>query len=76
MYFGGSWKCQFIGNWTNMFDDLIGAIKFGFQLVVDMFFERCLVVRLDLEKHLISFLEKPFRTVLFELLLHTILDHV
>jgi hypothetical protein len=76
MYSGGNWKCQFVGNWTNTFDDMIGAIKFGCQLVVAMGFEGGLLVRLELEKHMITFLENLFRMLLVSLLLHTILGHV
>jgi hypothetical protein len=39
MYFEWSWKWQFVGKLPNMFDNMIGAIKFGRQLVVAMGFE-------------------------------------
>jgi hypothetical protein len=76
MYFGGSWKCQFVGKWTNTFDNLIKAIKFGFQLVVALVFEGGFLVRLESKKHLITFFKKPLGTLLVSLLLHMILGHV
>jgi hypothetical protein len=39
MYFEWSWKWQFVGKFPNMFDNMIGAIKFGRQLMVAMGFE-------------------------------------
>jgi hypothetical protein len=63
MYSGGSWKCQFVGNWTNMFDDLIGAIKFGCQLVVAMGFEGGFLVRLESRETLDHLLGKPVQNV-------------
>ena len=76
MYFGGRWKCKFVGNWTNTFDNMIGAIKFGCQLLVALIFEQFLLVWLESEKHMITFLENPFGVLLVNLLLHRILGYV
>jgi hypothetical protein len=38
-----------------MLDDLVGPIKLGCELVMSLGFERCFLVRMELEKHLIAF---------------------
>jgi hypothetical protein len=43
-----------------MIDDMAGPIKLGCQLVMSLGFEIFLFVRLDPEKHLMTFLKNSF----------------
>jgi hypothetical protein len=60
MNFGSSRKDQFVSHRTNTLDDLVGYIKLKCQFVMSLSFERCFLVRLEPEKHLITFLKNPF----------------
>jgi hypothetical protein len=60
MDFGSSRKGQFVRHKTNVLGDMIGSIKLRCQFVMSLRFERCFLVRLDPEKHLITILKNPF----------------
>jgi len=76
MDFRSSWKGQFVGQWTNTIDDMIGAIQILCQLVMSLGFEICLFVRLESEKHMITFLKNLFWMMLVHMFLHAILIYV
>jgi hypothetical protein len=76
MDFGSSRKGKFVSHGANTLDDILGPIKLGCQLVMSLIFERCFLVMLEPEKHLITLLKNPLSTMLFFLLLHVILCHV
>jgi hypothetical protein len=60
MDFGSNQKGQFVSHITNTLDDLVGSIKIRCQFVMSLSFERGFLIRLEPEKHLITFLKNPF----------------
>jgi hypothetical protein len=74
--FGSSWKGGFVSYKINTLDDLVGSIKLRCQFMMYLIFERCFLVMLEREKHLLIFLKNPFCTMLVSLLLHAIFGHL
>jgi hypothetical protein len=67
-------KFQF-GHCPNTFEDVKGDIKLWNKTLVVVFFEKGLLISMQMEEHMISFFRMSFETMFIILLIHPLLNH-